>query len=134
MALLRGDPERARRVADQSLEVATPTASRKYESWAWRIKGESATARRAWGEAEDALGRARALAEMIGQPRQRWMAQVATGRLQAALGRREAALRHYRAAWAIIAGLRAGTQDRGLRAGLESVPLIREVEDLARPE
>jgi hypothetical protein len=54
--------------------------------------------------------------------------------LQAALGRREAALRHYRAAWAIIAGLRTGTQDRDLRAGLESLPLIREVEDLAKPE
>jgi len=134
LALLRGDPERARRLADQSLEVATPTASRKYESWAWRIKGESATARRAWGEAEDALGRARALAETIGQPRQSWMSQVAIGRLHAARGRREEALGHYRAAGTIIAGLRAGTQDRGLRAGLESVPLIREVEDLARPE
>jgi tetratricopeptide (TPR) repeat protein len=134
LALLRGDPERARHLADQSLEVATPTASRKYESWAWRIKGESATARRAWGEAEDALGRARALAETIGQPRLKWMSQVAIGRLHAARGRREEALGHYRAAWTIIAGLRAGTQDRDLRAGLESSPLIREVEDLARPE
>jgi tetratricopeptide (TPR) repeat protein len=134
LALLRGDPERARRLADQSLEVATPTASRKYESWAWRIKGESATARRAWGEAEDALGRARALAEAIGQPRQRWMSQVAIGRLHAARGLREEALGHYRAAWTIIASLRTGTQNRDLRAGLESSPLIREVEDLARPE
>jgi class 3 adenylate cyclase/tetratricopeptide (TPR) repeat protein len=134
LALLRGDPERARRLADQSLEVATPTASRKYECWAWRIKGESATARRAWEEAEDALGRARALAEAIGQPRQTWMSQLATGRLHAARGRQEEALGHYRAAWTIIASLRAGTQDRDLRAGLESSPLIREVEDLAKPE
>jgi tetratricopeptide (TPR) repeat protein len=134
LALLKGDPERARRLADQCLETAVPSRSRKYESWAWRIKGESATARRAWGEAEDALGRARALAEEIGQPRQTWMSQLATGRLQAALGRRDAALRHYRAAWVIVAGLRAGTQDRDLRAGLESLPLIREVEDLAKPE
>jgi len=134
LALLRGDPERARRLADQSLEVATPSASRKYESWAWRIKGESATVRRAWGEAEEALGRARALARAIGQPRQTWMSELAIGRLHAARGRREEALGHYRAAWTIIAGLRAGIQDRDLRAGLESSPLIREVEDLARPE
>jgi len=134
LALLQGDAERARRLADQSLETAVPTRSRKYESWAWRLKGESATARRAWGEAEDALGRARALAEEIGQPRQTWMSQLATGRLHAARGRREEALGHYRAAWTIIADLRAGTQDRDLRAGLESSPLIREVEDLARPE
>jgi class 3 adenylate cyclase/tetratricopeptide (TPR) repeat protein len=134
LALLKGDPERARRLADQSLESSVPTGSRKYESWAWRIKGESATARRAWEEAEDALGRARALAETIGQPRQTWMSQVAIGRLQAARGRREEALGHYRAAWTIIVGLRASTRDRNLRTGLESSPLTREVEDLARPE
>jgi tetratricopeptide (TPR) repeat protein len=134
LALLKGDLERARRLADQSLETAAPTRSRKYESWAWRIKGESATARRAWGEAEDALGRARALAESIGQPRQTWMSHLALGRLDAAQGRRENALAAYRAAWSIIAGLRERTHDAALRAGLDSLPLIREVEDLARPE
>ena len=134
LALLRGDPERARRLADQSLETAVPTHSRKYESWAWRIKGESATLRRAWAEAEDALGRARALAETIGQPRQTWMSHLALGRLDAAQGRQEDALAAYRAAWSIIAGLRERTQDAALRAGLESLPLIRELEDLARPE
>ena len=134
LALLRGDPERARRLADQSLETAVPTHSRKYESWAWRIKGESATLRRAWAEAEDALGRARALAETIGQPRQTWMSHLALGRLDAAQGRQEDALAAYRAAWSIIAGLRERTQDAALRAGLESLPLVRELEDLARPE
>jgi tetratricopeptide (TPR) repeat protein len=134
LALLKGDPERARRLADQCLETAVPTHSRKYESWAWRIKGESATACRAWGEAEDALGRARALAEMIGQPRQIWMSHLALGRLDAAQGRRQDALAAYRAAWSIIVGLRERTHDAALRAGLESLPLIRELEDLARPE
>jgi len=134
LALLQGDRERARRLADECLESAVPTRSRKYESWAWRIKGESATTRRAWGEAEDALGRAREFAEAIGQPRQTWMSQLATGRLQAALGRREAAHRHYRAAWTVIEGLRERTHDPTLRGGLESSPLIREVEHLARPE
>jgi class 3 adenylate cyclase/tetratricopeptide (TPR) repeat protein len=131
LALLRGDSERARRLADQSLEAAVPTHSRKYESWAWRIKGESATARGAWAEAEDALGRARALAKTIGQPRQTWMSEAAIGRWHAARGRREEALGQYRAAWTIIANLRASTQDRNLRTGLESSPLIREIEDLA---
>jgi tetratricopeptide (TPR) repeat protein len=134
LALLKGDPERARRLADQCLETAVPTQSRKYESWAWRIKGESATARRAWGEAEDALGRARALAEAIAQPRQTWMSHLAIGRLDAAKGRRENAREAYRTAWSIIAGLRECTHDAALRTGLESLPLTREVEDLARPE
>jgi len=132
LALLQGDPDRARRLADQSLEIGVPTRSRKFESWAWRIKGEGAIARHAWDEADEALRRALAIAEAIGQPRQTWLSQVALGRLDAARGRREDALGRYRAAWAIISGLRAATRDPGLRAGLESSPLIREVEDLAR--
>jgi tetratricopeptide (TPR) repeat protein len=131
LALIRGDAERARRLADQSLETAVPTRSRKFESWAWRIKGESATARRAWDEADDALRRARAIANTIGQPRQTWLSEVALGRLLAARGRRDEALTYYRAAWTIITGLRAATTEPGLLAGLTSSPIVREVEDLA---
>ena len=80
------------------------------------------------------MARALALAETIGQPRQTWMSHLALGRLDAAQGRREDALAAYRAAWRIIAGLRERTHDAALRAGLESLPLIRELEDLARPE
>lgn len=69
LALLRGDSDHARRLADQSLELGAPSRSRKLESWAWRIKGESATARHAWDEADDALRRALAIAQAIGQPR-----------------------------------------------------------------
>jgi class 3 adenylate cyclase/tetratricopeptide (TPR) repeat protein len=134
LALLRGDAAAARRWADQSLELATPTSSRKYESWAWRVKGESATALRAWDEAEAALRRAKAIAESIRQPRSTWHSEAALGRLQAVRGRREDALAHYRAARALISALRGGLRDPGLRAGLETSPLIREVEDLARPE
>src|SRR5688572_1018921 len=132
LALLRGDAESAARLADQSLEIAVPTRSRKYESWAWRIKGESATARHRWEEAEETLRRAQAIAEAIGQPRQRWMGLLALGRLHAARGRREEASARYRAARQVIADLQARTKDAALRAGLESVPLIRELEDLAR--
>jgi ATP/maltotriose-dependent transcriptional regulator MalT len=129
LALLKGDPERARRLADQCLETAEPTHSRTYESWAWRIKGESATARHAWGEAEDALGRARALAEAIGQPR-KWMSQVATGdctRHRACGG----ATRHYRAAWTIIA-VCAPHPNATFEPGSVPAPDPR-VENLARP-
>jgi class 3 adenylate cyclase/tetratricopeptide (TPR) repeat protein len=134
LALLQGDPERARRLADQSLEVAVPTRSRKFESWAWRLKGESATLRRAWGEAEEALGRALRIAEAIGQPRHTWLGHVAMGRLDAARGRRDDARRRYRTAWDIIAGLRARTQESTFRAGLEASPLVREVGELVRLE
>ena len=127
LMLLRGDPERARRFADQSLETSVPTRSRKFESWAWRIKGESATARRAWDEAEQELRRALSIAETIDQPRQAWLTLAALGRLEAARGRREDARVRYDAARAIIADLRARTTDISLQVGLDS--LDRRVED-----
>jgi tetratricopeptide (TPR) repeat protein len=130
LALRQGDPARAGRLADESLERATPTGSRKFEAWAWRIKGESATARHTWGEAEEALLRSLALASAIRQPRQTWLSHLALGRLDAARGRRDDALARYRAAWDIITSLRAATRDPGLREGLESSPLAREVESL----
>ena len=130
LALRQGDPARAGRLADQSLELAAPTGSRKFEAWAWRIKGESATARHAWGEAEEAQQRSLAHATAIRQPRQTWLSHVALGRLDAARGRRDDALGRYRAAWGIIGSLRAAIRDPGLREGLESSPLAREVESL----
>ncbi|HEY7040653.1 MAG TPA: adenylate/guanylate cyclase domain-containing protein [Methylomirabilota bacterium] len=130
LALRQGDPARAARLADQSLELAVPAVSRKFEAWAWRIKGEGATVRRAWAEAEEALRRSLALATAIGQPRQTWLSHVALGRLDAARGRRDDALARYRAAWAIIGSLRAATRDPGLRQGLEASSLAREVETL----
>jgi hypothetical protein len=82
----------------------------------------------------DAFRRALSVAEAIGQPRQTWLSHVALGRLDAANGRRNAALGPYRAAWTIITGLRARAQEPTLRAGLETSTLVREVEDLAHPE
>jgi len=111
-------------------QILISAASRKFEAWAWRIKGESATARHAWGEAEEALQRSLALATAIRQPRQTWLSHEALGRLDAARGRRDDALARYRAAWDIITSLRAATRDPGLREGLESSPLAREVESL----
>jgi class 3 adenylate cyclase/tetratricopeptide (TPR) repeat protein len=132
LALLRGDPDSARRHADESLEISTPTRSRKFESWAWRIKGESATLRHAWSDAEDALRHALALAETIRHPRQTWLTHVALGRLRAAQGRRDEAIHAYRTARTIIDDLRARTHEPGLLAGLTSSPLILEAEHLAR--
>jgi hypothetical protein len=99
---------------------------------AWRLKGESATARRRWDEADEALRRALAYAEEIGHPRHRWLNLLALGRLDAARGRRAEAVTRYRQAWAVIADLQSRTRDAALRAGLESMPLVREIADLAR--
>lgn len=129
LALRRGDPETARRSADEALELATPTGSRKFESLAWRIKGEGATMRRAWDEAEAALRRALGIAEAIGQPHQTWRAHLALGRLATARGRPEEARARRDHARRIVATLLAGAQDPGIRAGLRTC--AREIDALA---
>jgi hypothetical protein len=88
--------------------------------------------RRAWSEAQDALGRAVEIAESIRNPRQQWLSWLALGRLRAAEGRRDDARHSFRAAWKLVTSLRSRTSDPGLHAGLESAPSIRELEDLAR--
>ena len=132
LALLRGDAEAARRRAEQSLEMATAAGSRKYECWGWRLKGESATARRAWPEAEDALRRALSIALAIEHPRHTWLSHLALARLHEACGRAEDARAAYGVAWHIIKGLRDRTQDPGLRRGFESAPLAREIAEWLR--
>jgi class 3 adenylate cyclase/tetratricopeptide (TPR) repeat protein len=127
LAVLRGDADRARRFADQSLELSTPTGARKYQSWAWRIKGESARLRGAWDEAEQALHQAVALAEGVAQPRLAWMAIDALARLDAARGRHESAAKRYAEAWTLVQRLRERTHHAALRAGLETHPLVREL-------
>ncbi len=127
LALLRGDADGARRHAEQCLEMATAMRSRKYESWGWRIKGESAAARRAWPEAEDALRRALAIAQGIEHPRQTWLAHLALGRLHDTSGRKDDARAAYGAAWHIVKGLRDQSEDAGIRRGLESQPVVREM-------
>ena len=123
LALVRGDAPAARRLADAAHELAAASRSRKYESWAWRIKGESAGRRHAWGEAEDALTRAVRIAEAA-VPSQAWRGHVALGALHAGQGRRDAAVACDTAARAVIDGLRTATREPGLRAGLGSARLL----------
>jgi hypothetical protein len=90
--LARGDPSQARECANQCLELATRTTSRKYLVRGWRLAGEIALAQRRWEEAEQALRHALTFAETIGNPTQLWKTHVVLG-LFAEAKRPEAAQR-----------------------------------------
>jgi len=119
LALARGDPASADRFADQSLAIAVPTRSRKFESRAWRIKGETAMRQRRWDAAKEALRQSLAIAQEIDEPRQLWKSHVAIGRLNRELKKVEAAERSERAANEILERLSRNTRDPGLLAGLQ---------------
>ena len=125
--LARGDLAQAERFADQSLEIAVPTRSRKYEVRAWRVKGESALARRRFDEAREALDKALAIARQIGNPGQLWKTHAAVARFHEAAGRREQALAASRAAREVLDGVRTRLQNVELRAALDRAAFLRDL-------
>jgi tetratricopeptide (TPR) repeat protein len=128
--LARGEPARAEEFAAQCLEIATRTNSRKYVVKGWRLLGEIALARRQWGEAERALQQALTIAQSIGNPTQLWKTHLAYGRLHAATRKPEMAQQAYGVAREVIERVKGNLRDPGLRASLESAPLMRRIYDL----
>src|SRR6185295_9952682 len=114
LALARGDLSRAAAFADESLAIAVPTRSRKYESHAWQLKGRCAVLRRSWDAAEVALARALAIAAEIGEPREMWQTHAAIGALHAARHRTGEAEQSLLAASGILERVRSGVRDAGL--------------------
>jgi tetratricopeptide (TPR) repeat protein len=127
LALARGDLDGAQRHADECLERATRTRSRKYLVKGWRQRGEIAKARRQWDDAGHAFREALAVAEYIGNPTQLWMTHMALGQLHSERRAPGAAREAYDAARNVIEHTKSGLQNPRLRASLENAVLVRQV-------
>jgi class 3 adenylate cyclase/tetratricopeptide (TPR) repeat protein/ribosomal protein L40E len=128
--LARGDYSKAREFADHCLDIATRTQSKKYIVKAWRLKGEIALVRRQWDEAENALRQALTVAQAIGNPTQLWKSHAALGRLYTDTQKPELAGQEFRSAQEVIDRMKRSLRNPGLRASLESAPMIQRVYDL----
>jgi predicted ATPase len=128
--LARAEPVQAREFAEQCLELATRTNSRKYLVKGYRLMGEIALAHSQWDEAERALQQALTIAQAIGNPTQLWKTHLAYGRLHAATRKPEMAQQAYGAARDVIERVKGSLRDPGLRASLEGSPLLRRIYDL----
>jgi tetratricopeptide (TPR) repeat protein len=126
--LARGDLGKARGFAERCLELATRSNARRNLVKGWRLTGDIARTQGRWEEAQTALDTALHLAEAIGNPPQMWKTQIALGRLHAARKDPAAADRAYRAARAVIDGVRAGLQDARLRSSFERGPWFEAVD------
>jgi predicted ATPase len=129
--LARGESVKARGNADQCLEIAAHTNSRKYLVKGWRLKGEIAFARRQWDESKAALQKALTIADAISNPTQLWKTHLAMGRLHTEIKTPELARQAYHAARGVINKIKGSLRDRGLRTSLEGYPLIRQVYELS---
>jgi tetratricopeptide (TPR) repeat protein len=125
--LARGDPAKAGEFADQCLEIATRTNSRKNVVKGWRLKAEIALASGQWDDAENWLRQALPLAQAVGNPPQLWKTHLAMGRLHAEAKRPEMARQAYGAACEVINRVKATLQNPELRANLDHSRLIQQV-------
>ncbi|HXV79266.1 MAG TPA: AAA family ATPase, partial [Candidatus Binatia bacterium] len=128
--LARGDYAKAREFCDHCLDIATRTSSKKNLVKGWRLKGEIALARRQWDEAANALRQALTIAQAIGNPTQLWKSHLALGKLYSDTKKPELAGREFRSAREVIERMKSSLRNPGLRASLESAPMIQKVYDL----
>ena len=122
-----GDLSQALNFADQCLERATRTNSRKYIVKSRRLKAEIASARKQSQAAEVELQKALSLALFISNPTQLWRTHLAIGNHHLETGRPDEAQKFYGAARDVIEGVKVDLQNSALRSSLENFPPIQHI-------
>src|SRR5207247_8004190 len=102
LCLLKGDAPKALAFAEECLKLAEPTESRKNIVKGWRLKGQVFLAQGTILEAEQALNKALAIAEQIGNPPQLWKTHQALGELRERKGDSAKARSSYASALRVI--------------------------------
>jgi tetratricopeptide (TPR) repeat protein len=129
--LARGDTAKAREFANQCVEQATRTTSRKYVVRGWRLRGEIELARRQWDDADAALRQALEIAQVVRNPTHLWKTHAAFGRLRAEQGRSDEARTAYAAARQVVDGMRASLTTPELKAALDRAAFVKRLAELS---
>jgi tetratricopeptide (TPR) repeat protein len=132
--LSRGDAGMALAYADDCLQGAEQTGSRKNIVKGRRLRGQALLAQGKLEEAEPELARALELAQEVGNPPQLWKTRLALGDLYTAQGRAEEARAAYRAAREVIEGVAVGLPDPSLRETFLTSAHVRHVRQLVGDE
>ena len=132
LALAQGADARALQYAEQSLELATSTTSRKYLVRGQRLKGEIALRQQKFDVAAEWLSQALSLAVSVGNMTQLWKTHFAMGRFYAATQQPQQAQEAYQAAWGVIQQTVASIENPDLRTNLEDSPVFQPVYKMSR--
>jgi tetratricopeptide (TPR) repeat protein len=127
LALARGDRERAHRFADDCLEIASRTHSRRYMVRGLRLRGEISVSRGEGDDAERVLRQALEIAEEIQNPPQLWLTHLALGDLYRRRGDRDGAQRAYATVRSLIDTTTSGLRTPSVRAAFEGAALTKRV-------
>jgi tetratricopeptide (TPR) repeat protein len=130
--LTKGDTEKALQFAEECLQLAESTESRKNIIKGWRLQGQAYCLQEKRAEAEAVLQKALALAKEIGNPPQLWKTYQALGELyekQEARGRARSA---YTSALEVIDGVANRLQDQGLKRTFLAAKPVQGIQERLR--
>jgi tetratricopeptide (TPR) repeat protein len=130
LALARGDLGAARSHSAECLELATRTGSRKNLAKGWRLAGEIARAERDWDSAEGHFRTSQELALSLGNPVQRWKAELALGGFLRDAGRVDEAQHALHRAFSVMQHVQRTLRQESLRDAFEKNPDLRIVRSL----
>jgi class 3 adenylate cyclase/tetratricopeptide (TPR) repeat protein len=125
--LTKGDADKALRFAEECLQLAEPTESRKNMVKGWRLQGQAYCMQGRRAEAEAVLQKALALAQEIGNPPQLWKTYQALGELYEHQGATDRARSAYATALEVIEGVASRLQDQEIKQTFLSARPVQEI-------
>jgi tetratricopeptide (TPR) repeat protein len=125
--LIKGDVEKALRFAEECLQLAVPTESRKNIVKGWRLQGQAFRLQGRLAEAEAVLQKAITLAKEIGNPPQLWKTYQALGDLYERQGATDQARSAYASAIEVIEGMASRLQDQEIKRVFLSARPVQEI-------
>jgi tetratricopeptide (TPR) repeat protein len=125
--LKKGDAEKALQFAEECLQLAEPTESRKNIVKGWRLQGQAFCTQGKLAEAEAVLQKALALAQEIGNPPQLWKTYQALGELYERQGATDQVQAAYASAIEVIEGVASRLQNQEIKQTFLSARSVQEI-------
>ena len=132
LRLMQGDAEGALSLAEECLQLAEPTQSRKNIVKGWRLKGQVFLAQGKIAEADEALNKALTVAKEIGNPPQLWKTYAALGELHERKGEAEQAYAAYANALHVIDDVAGGLQNEELKRTFLAARQVQAIRERAQ--
>jgi tetratricopeptide (TPR) repeat protein len=126
--LIKGDAVQALRCAEECLQLAVSTTSRKNLVKGWRLQGQAYRHQKRLPEAEAVLQKALTIAHEIGNPPQLWQTYQVLGQLCEQSGQRKQARSAYTSALRVIDEVANQLQDQELKHTLLVARPVKEIQ------
>ena len=125
--LTKGDAEKALQFAEDCLQLAEPTESRKNIVKGWRLRGQAYCAQGRLVKAEAVLQKALTLAKEVGNPPQLWKTYQALGELYERQGETKQARSAYTNAIEVIDSVASRLQDQQIKQTFLAARPVQEL-------